>query len=729
MGSYFEKELAISGHTKDPAIVMKTIANRYIGHNPPFGASYYAYQKTGIRQDDNYRFVFNFHEIYPDSPLESNVYAWAKLWSDDDMAMSFEIRCFGPVIIYCNGERVFKPNIYYERTSDASAGFTVNLKRGWNSIVLRFIRTNTGCGGLLGAVSSRHRPLSFIVPSSDREGQKGWIYTSPLKTPIEKLPETGMSENETGVKWFPEKDWTDAEKSYGQMRRMYSICKDCFSFGWTKLSAEKTGDYTIKGTHDGSIRIYLDNQQIYHSSGSGEFNFKTAIKYGEHNILVKNECGNGEWGFSLTCMDGDTVIPLLNPINAVGVNETWLYAGPFDGSADIGPPGVYSLDMPFNGTGEKVYWRLDKPETVIRPYNANKLFGQWNYPLGVTLYGLIEAGRLLRDQDIINYVVKHLELSIKFFQYSMWDKEQYGAASMHNLLTTISTLDDCGSFGSLMLEASPELINSVYTIIADYIANFIENVLERMPDGAVCRANPNFPLMDRTIWADDLYMCIPFLCRYYKMTGDPRYIDDAAKQLVLFHKYLFRPDRKILSHVYDIKHERPTEVSWGRGNGWAAFSYTELLAFLPYEHPLREEIIRNFNVLCEGYIELQDETGMWHQVLNDHESYPEASCTSMFACAFARGVRNGWLIGPEKYIKSVKKAWEALCDQVIDREGNIYGICRGSGFSFSADYYKNDLGWVLNDTHGIGIVLLAGVEYMKLNKKYQRLNDIDNVKL
>lgn len=77
----------------------------------------------------------------------------------------------------------------------------------------------------------------------------------------------------------------------------------------------------------------------------------------------------------------------------------------------------------------------------------------------------------------------------------------------------------------------------------------------------------------------------------------------------------------------------------------------------------------------------------------------------------------------------MKKAWEALCDQVIDREGNIYGICRGSGFSFSADYYKNDLGWVLNDTHGIGIVLLAGVEYMKLNKKYQRLNDIDNVKL
>ena len=87
-------------------------------------------------------------------------------------------------------------------------------------------------------------------------------------------------------------------------------------------------------------------------------------------------------GVSLTCMDGDTVIPLLNPINAVGVNETWLYAGLLT-VVLISGLGVYSLDMPFNGTGEKVYWRLDKPETVIRPYNANKLFGS-----GIILWAL-----------------------------------------------------------------------------------------------------------------------------------------------------------------------------------------------------------------------------------------------------------------------------------------------------------------------------------------------------
>ena len=44
----------------------------------------------------------------------------------------------------------------------------------------------------------------------------------------------------------------------------------------------------------------------------------------------------------------------------------------------------------------------------------------------------------------------------------------------------------------------------------------------------------------------------------------------------------------------------------------------------------------------------------------------------------------------------------------------FYGVCRGSGFSFSRAYYRS-LSWNFNDTHGIGIVMLAGVEYLRLS--------------
>jgi unsaturated rhamnogalacturonyl hydrolase len=46
----------------------------------------------------------------------------------------------------------------------------------------------------------------------------------------------------------------------------------------------------------------------------------------------------------------------------------------------------------------------------------------------------------------------------------------------------------------------------------------------------------------------------------------------------------------------------------------------------------------------------------------------------------------------------------------------VHGVCSGSRYSFTAEYYKNDLLTVTNDNHGIGIILLAAVEVIKLKR-------------
>ena len=43
-------------------------------------------------------------------------------------------------------------------------------------------------------------------------------------------------------------------------------------------------------------------------------------------------------------------------------------------------------------------------------------------------------------------------------------------------------------------------------------------------------------------------------------------------------------------------------------------------------------------------------------------------------------------------------------------------FCRGSHYSFTSGYYKKELLPRINDTHGIGIVLLAGVELRNLER-------------
>jgi rhamnogalacturonyl hydrolase YesR len=218
-----------------------------------------------------------------------------------------------------------------------------------------------------------------------------------------------------------------------------------------------------------------------------------------------------------------------------------------------------------------------------------------------------------------------------------------------------------------------------------------------------------------TLWADDLYMSVPFLCRYGSYKNDPAVLDLAALQFEGFKKYLYLEDKRLMAHVYDFDRGMNTGVPWGRGNGWTIFSLTELFTVLPPDHPQRPFLLDFFRSLAAGCLACQDENGMWHQVLDMPSSYIETSCTAMFICAFCRGIRYGWFAAETApYRRSAEKAWQALEQYAIDKDGNVHGVCRGSEFSFNPRYYAEHLLPRLNDTHGIGIVLLAGIELLKL---------------
>jgi rhamnogalacturonyl hydrolase YesR len=219
-----------------------------------------------------------------------------------------------------------------------------------------------------------------------------------------------------------------------------------------------------------------------------------------------------------------------------------------------------------------------------------------------------------------------------------------------------------------------------------------------------------------TLWADDLYMSVPFLCRYAAYKKDPSILDDAASQFEGFKKLLYMEDEKLMAHVYDFRRNMNTGIPWGRGNGWTVFSLSELLMVLSEDHPRRNFLIGFFRDLCAGFLACQGEDGMWHQVLNMPSSYPETSCTAMFICVFSRGIRYNWLEDASAYRMAAEKAWKALERGSIDAAGNIHGVCRGSEFAFDPRYYAEHLLPRLNDTHGIGIVLLAGTEILKLRE-------------
>lgn len=325
----------------------------------------------------------------------------------------------------------------------------------------------------------------------------------------------------------------------------------------------------------------------------------------------------------------------------------------------------------------------------------------------------------MNNQAIQDYVEGHMKKCTDFYDYCIWDKAFYGAAPFHNQLTTIDSLDDCGSIASTLLEVMKDHVIPEGRKVGDMVADYMRNKQQRLPDGTFYRNHSYLPIMNETIWADDLYMSIPFLCRYYELSGDIFYLRDAVRQIKQIFGYLFMPDLEILSHIYDTHYHVQTKVPWGRGNGWVLFSLTELLAVMPDNDPEREEILEIFQTLCGGYLKLQGKEGMWHQVLTFPHSFQETSCTAMFIYGFARGVRYGWLKNRDDYAKAALLGWRALCKIAVDWKGNIYGVCRGSGYSFSKEYYANDLGWNVNDTHGTGIVMLAAIEVEKMKESQQ----------
>jgi unsaturated rhamnogalacturonyl hydrolase len=730
-GPYFEPMDSMAAQTDGSAFahVLEVMAQRYIGANPPHGPVYRVTRGTPIRKLSNHTYEFPIGRLFPGMEEGQLAYAWAKLWSEEAQEFIFQIRAYGPVKLYHNGEKCFGSSPEEEGPEAAAIKLKVNLVRGWNSFVLELGKNaKGGCGAEFGTGNRKNKPYHFLAPTLEREGEEGWIYTAPSEEALAGIPGCAVSESHTGRAWLPESGdsaWTLEKKAAGSavggstsscdLSLLYpGASMGTAAYAWTKL-VNKTAvasRIVLAGTSKGPLELVWDGVKVYAAQEPGPFSVEVALSPEGGHLAVRSTSTKTGWGFTLQLQAGDAELTLPRLVH--GCQGRWLHLGPFTAGAEVNITEFMSLDTLAQGMEGLCFWTTGKTGGHIRPFLENELFGRWNYPLGVTLFGLLEASSQLGRRDYAEYVARHVEFSTSTYEYSLWDRERFGAAGLNNQLSHVDSLDDCGSFGALAILAGRIRPLKGVRKASDDIARYIMEEQDRMEDGALYRKAGVSISMRNTMWCDDMYMSVPFLCRYAEMTGNPAYVDEAARQLLLYKNYLYMPELKIMSHVYNVSEGRPSGTAWGRGNGWVFFSLAVLLSVLPAEHKDRPAVLAFYRELAEGYRRLQGRNGLWHQVLVDHESYEESSCTSMFMYGFALGVRHGWLEQPERYAQAVLKGWQGLCARAIDSRGNLYGVCKGSSWSHSHSYYKHDLGWNLNDTHGIGIVLLAGIEAWRM---------------
>lgn len=359
-------------------------------------------------------------------------------------------------------------------------------------------------------------------------------------------------------------------------------------------------------------------------------------------------------------------------------------------------------------TGKKYNSPSEAPENAILQPESE--YNDWRYWNGVLNLSMIELSNLFNDNRYREFVQKNLAFTFDNYAYfeSKYKHENKWSYPFGQFFVC-EELDDCGAMGASLIEIYKSDNQRHYKKYIDKAANHILNKQARLKDGTLVRTFPQ----KYTLWADDLYMGISFLCRMGELTGNQKYFDDAVKQVINFHKYLFNTNYGLMYHCWYSDEQRPGVAFWGRANGWAMLAQIDLLERLPENHPKRKELIDLFKKHIIGISRYQSASGLWHQLLDKVDSYLETSCTAMFTYSIARAVNIGLIA--KRYLPIAIKGWEGVMTK-ITTTGDVEGVCTGTGTSDELIHYYIRPA-PLNDVHGIGVVILAGTEILKAMNK------------
>jgi len=231
------------------------------------------------------------------------------------------------------------------------------------------------------------------------------------------------------------------------------------------------------------------------------------------------------------------------------------------------------------------------------------------------------------------------------------------------------------------------------------------------------------------MWLDGIYMAGPFLAEYARRFDEPAIFEDVVHQILLIEQHTHDARTDLLYHAWDESKAQRwcdpitgcSQNFWGRGIGWFVMALVDVLDHLPREHARRQDLIAILDRTARALVRVQDEeSGLWYQILDLPErpgNYLEASASTMFVYAFAKGVREGYL--SQDFLFPARRGYHGLLQNLIkiDAQGllTLEKVCGSAGLGGdpyrdgSFEYYVTEK-IIPNDPKGVGPFILAALE-------------------
>jgi len=336
---------------------------------------------------------------------------------------------------------------------------------------------------------------------------------------------------------------------------------------------------------------------------------------------------------------------------------------------------------------------------------------RWNYEQGLMLVALRRMWLQKKDQRYFDFIKGNID---QFVDES---------GSINTYKYTDFNLDNI-AVGRALLTLYEVTKEKKYKTAADTLRKQLRNQ-PRTNEGGFWHKQ----IYPYQMWLDGLFMAEPFYAWYAKMMRETRDYDDIVNQFVYIYKHTRDPKTGLLYHGWDeSKQQRWADPKtgcspnfWGRAIGWYAMALVDVLDILPKDYARRKELLPILRDVSATMLKYQDKkTHLWYQVLDQgarEGNYLEASASSMFAYAFARGANRGYL--NKSYLRKARETFRGIVENLVSVDPNgfvdLLHTCQGAGLGGkpyrdgSYEYYISEP-QRKNDMKGYGPFLLAAIE-------------------
>lgn len=213
------------------------------------------------------------------------------------------------------------------------------------------------------------------------------------------------------------------------------------------------------------------------------------------------------------------------------------------------------------------------------------------------------------------------------------------------------------------------------------------------------------------MWDDTLMMTVLPLAKIGKLLGREEYVAEAAYQFLLHVQNLMDRETGLWFHGWSYEGcHNFANARWARGNSWLTLVIPDFLELvdLPEASAVRRYLLQVLNRQVEALAKCQHETGLWHTLLDDPDSYLEASATAGFAYGILKAVRKRY-IGAE-YAEVGERAMRGIVAN-ISPEGELLQTSFGTGMGSNLEFYRQIP--LTSMPYGQAMAILCMTEYLR----------------